>query len=127
EIGPLGSDSWQPERHITDPRLCRANDLDFTLADDGAGALRVTLDRADCTTSLRDLAGGTGRVALIRETTLAIERAGLDFPNGQPRAGSPRRAARGSPGRAGSSRYPAAPTISAFRTGASSPPCIPAC
>jgi hypothetical protein len=81
EVGTLGPDGWRPERRIADPRFCRANDLDFG-ADGGAEVLRVTLDRADCDTSLRDLAGGSGSVALIRGEALTIERTGLDFPNG---------------------------------------------
>jgi hypothetical protein len=82
EVGTLGPDGWRPDRRIADPRLCRANDLDFDGAVQGAELLRVTLDRADCDTSLRDLAGGSGSVAMIRGEALAIERTGLDFPNG---------------------------------------------
>ena len=82
EIGPLGPDGWRADRRISDPRLCRANDLDFAPAGDGVETLRVTIDRADCGTSIRDLAGDTGSVALIRGETMSIERTGLDFPNG---------------------------------------------
>lgn len=78
EVGPLWPGGWHPARRIGDPRFCRANDLVFT----GDGGLLVTLDRADCRTSIRDLAGGTGRVALIRDGALTITRDGLDFPNG---------------------------------------------
>ena len=81
EVGTLGPDGWQSDRRIADPRLCRANDLEF---DDAPGpeALRVTIDRADCTTSLRDLVGGSGSIARIEGDGLVVERAGLNFPNG---------------------------------------------
>lgn len=82
EIGALGRDGWRAERAIEEPRLCRANDLDFVPAADGVETLRVTIDRADCSTSLRDLLGGSGSTALIRRGRLAVERTGLHFPNG---------------------------------------------
>lgn len=78
ESGPLGPDGWQADTVADDPRFCRANDVDFA----GATALRVTLDRADCTVSLRDLAGGTGAVALVEGSAVTVERVGLAFPNG---------------------------------------------
>ena len=81
EIGTLGPDGWRPDRRIADRRLCRANDLEFDGAA-GPEVLRVTLDRADCTTSVRDLIGGTGSVARIDGDRLTIERSGLNFPNG---------------------------------------------
>ena len=85
EIGPLDTEGWAPDREIADPRFCRANDLIFVEKDEGE-ALRVTIDRADCRVSIRDLIGGTGRVALIQGDRVKIEREGLHFPNGITRA-----------------------------------------
>ena len=81
EVGTLGPDGWRPDRVIRDGRLCRANDLAFD-PPSGAETLRVTLDRADCATSLRDLIGGSGGIARIEGDRLLVERTGLDFPNG---------------------------------------------
>lgn len=80
EIGALGAEAWHPEREITDPRFCRSNDLIFGEA--GEETLRVTIDRADCQTSIRDLIGGTGSIALTRGDGVEIEQEGLNFPNG---------------------------------------------
>lgn len=85
EIGPLDAEGWTPDREIADPRFCRANDLIF-IEDEEGEALRVTIDRADCRASIRDLIGGTGRIALIRGNLVEIEREGLHFPNGITRA-----------------------------------------
>lgn len=82
EVGPLDARGWRPAHRLTDPRLCRANDVAFSTTDDGTEALRVTIDRADCTVSVRDLAGGTGSLAAVRDGGLEILRSGLDFPNG---------------------------------------------
>jgi hypothetical protein len=79
EIGALGPEGWSPERQLRDPRLCRANDLDFAGLGD---TVEITLDRADCATSLRDLRGGTGSVLRAEGDRLAVLRTGLDFPNG---------------------------------------------
>lgn len=81
EIGELGPDGWRRDRAITDPRFCRANDLIFVDREE-AETLRVTIDRADCGTSIRDLIGGTGSIALIRGDHVEIEQEGLHFPNG---------------------------------------------
>lgn len=82
EIGPLTADGWQPERRVTGERLCRANDLAFTGKE--PDALEVSLDRADCTTSMRDLAPwtGTGRIARYDGDGLSIGETGFAFPNG---------------------------------------------
>lgn len=82
EVGTLDPEGWRPGRRIADPRLCRANDVAFGTAEDGTEVLRVTIDRAHCTVSARDLAGGTGSLAAIRDGDLEILRSGLDFPNG---------------------------------------------
>lgn len=97
-IGALDPDGWSPERQLRDPRLCRANDLDFVPrgepgADAGADpgsdprarsgdTLDITLDRADCTTSVRDLWGGTGGVLRAGAGPPELVRTGLAFPNG---------------------------------------------
>lgn len=81
EIGPLDTEGWAPDREIADPRFCRANDLVFVEAGEDE-ALRVTIDRADCRVSIRDLIGGTGSVALIRGDRIEIEEENLNFPNG---------------------------------------------
>lgn len=80
EVGTLGPGGWRLDRRIADPRLCRANDVVF--APGAEEVLRVTLDRADCTMSLRDLIGHTGRIARVDGEGLQIERTGLHFPNG---------------------------------------------
>ncbi len=82
EIGPLGPDGWSPEETLTGEILCRANDLIF--AGYGKDALLVTLDRADCVTSLRDLwpEARTGRLAAYDGDRLSITRGQLAFPNG---------------------------------------------
>ncbi len=82
EIGALSANRWQPDRQIEGPGICRANGLGFEgLATDD---LLITLDRADCATSLRDLMPGatTGRLAQVDSTGYTIVREGLSFPNG---------------------------------------------
>lgn len=81
EIGPLDAGGWQPDRKIIDARFCRANDLIFMAAAESE-TLRITIDRADCRTSIRDLIGGTGSIALINGDRVEIEQQGLNFPNG---------------------------------------------
>lgn len=79
EVGSIGPTGWSPDWVVDAEGLCRANDLDF----DG-GALFVTLDRADCATSLRDLSpwSRTGTVAQLTPETVTVERRDLAFPNG---------------------------------------------
>ena len=82
EIGALTPEGWELDRKLTGETLCRANDLAFT------GGLNdtmvISLDRADCTTSLRDLWPGasTGRIARFDGQRLVISRGRLSFPNG---------------------------------------------
>ncbi len=81
EIGPLDGAAWHSEAVVRHPRLCRANDLAF----EGDGdALFVTIDRADCHNSVRDLAPGarTGSLMRIAGGEARIVREGLRFPNG---------------------------------------------
>jgi sugar lactone lactonase YvrE len=81
EIGALDARRWHGERVVRDARLCRANDLAF----EGDGdAVVVTIDRADCRTSLRDLAPGarTGSLVRIEGGEVRTLREGLRFPNG---------------------------------------------
>ena len=79
EVGAIGPAGWAPEWQVESQRLCRANDLDFA-----AQGLFVTIDRADCTTSLQDLVPwlGTGSVARLTPDAVIFERTGLEFPNG---------------------------------------------
>ena len=79
EVGSIGPTGWTPAWTIESDRLCRANDLDFA-----GGGLRVTLDRADCTTSFRDLSpwARTGAVARLTPDAVIVERRDLAFPNG---------------------------------------------
>lgn len=82
EIGTLDTNRWRPDRQIEGPGICRANGLSFEgLATDD---LLITLDRADCAPSLRDLMPGamTGRLAQVDSTGYTIVREGLSFPNG---------------------------------------------
>ena len=82
EIGDLHSDRWIPERTVSAPMLCRANDLDFLPTE--AEALQITIDRADCGMSISDLMPGatTGRVAVWDGVQLQLAKYGLAFPNG---------------------------------------------
>lgn len=81
EIGRLNGSSWRSETVVRDPRLCRANDLVF---DSDGDALLVSVDRADCGTSLRDLVPGahTGSLVRVERGRLRSVRDGLSFPNG---------------------------------------------
>ena len=78
--GALGASGWRPDRTVTDPALCRANDLVF-MPD---GSLEVTIDRADCGPSLRDLRPGanTGRRMSVKDGALVPRQTGLQFANG---------------------------------------------
>ena len=78
--GALGTSRWQPDRTVSHPALCRANDLVF-MPD---GSLEVTLDRVDCGPSLRDLRPGanTGRRMSVRDGALVPRQTGLQFANG---------------------------------------------
>lgn len=64
---------------ITDPALCRANDLMFQ-----GDELWVTLDRADCGVSLADLLpwGATGRLVEVGAGGIRLLRGDLAFANG---------------------------------------------
>ena len=79
EVGPIGPTGWQPRWVIESERLCRANDLAFR--PDG---LFVTLDRADCSPSFRDLNpwSRTGAVAQLTPDAVIFTDDGLSFPNG---------------------------------------------
>jgi hypothetical protein len=83
EIGRLNGSGWRPEVVVRDPALCRANDLAFE-DEAGGDAIAVTIDRADCANSVRDLVPGTrtGSVARIEDGALRTVRTGLGFPNG---------------------------------------------
>lgn len=83
--GPVTRDYWRITSRMTDRRLCRANDLAFDPF--GNRRLQVTIDRADCTPSLRDLlpfiATGT-RLSTRggRDAAFVLEQRNLSFPNG---------------------------------------------
>lgn len=79
EVGRIGPTGWSPEWQISADRLCRANDLDYR-----SDGLFVTLDRADCSPSFRDLIPwtGTGAVARLTPDAIIFERNGLSFANG---------------------------------------------
>lgn len=79
-VGGLSDGRFEERLRLTGAAYCRANDLAFSDA-----ALFVTLDRASCGLSLRDLAPGarTGRVLRIDPdgaATVALD--DLAFPNG---------------------------------------------
>ena len=79
EVGPIGPSGWSPEWQIAADRLCRANDLSYR-----SEGLFVTLDRADCGPSIRDLTPwtGTGAVARLTPDAIIFETDGLSFANG---------------------------------------------
>lgn len=79
EVGSIGPTGWQPVWTVESERLCRANDLAFR-----PQGLYVTLDRADCTVSLRDLVpwSRTGAIARLTPDAVLFEDEGLSFPNG---------------------------------------------
>jgi len=90
ETGPLDGSGWHPERVFRAERLCRANDMAWS----GNGTLGVTLDRADCQTSISDLlpwsmtgavgtlGGGTLGGGTLGDSGLRIDRRDLGFANG---------------------------------------------
>ena len=82
ELGDLEPDRWVSTKRISDPLLCRANDLDFVPAD--AEMLQITIDRGSCGTSISDLMPGatTGRIAVWDGAQLRLSKYGLAFPNG---------------------------------------------
>lgn len=82
DVGPLTEEGWAADRRIEGANLCRANDLYLTGLD--FDDMLITLDRADCETSLRDLSpwATTGRIARFNGTRLDITRTRLAFPNG---------------------------------------------
>jgi arylesterase / paraoxonase len=85
EIGRLDASGWRSEAVVRDPALCRANDLAFEAGGEAVGdAILVTIDRADCANSFRDLVpwSRTGSVVRIDGQALATVRSGLAFPNG---------------------------------------------
>lgn len=84
EIGDYDGGAWLVTRRLSGQRLCRANDLDFVDLGNDVEGLQITLDRASCSTSARDLMPGTdtGRIALWDGFELQILRDGLGFPNG---------------------------------------------
>ena len=81
-IGPFDGENWAPDQRLRGERLCRANDLAFA-SDDGA-ILDITLDRADCEPSMRDLLPGaaTGRLTRFDGRSLTDTASGYAFPNG---------------------------------------------
>ncbi|MEM6663389.1 MAG: hypothetical protein AAF666_14560 [Pseudomonadota bacterium] len=82
EVGELDPSGWKAGRVLSSPALCRANDLQFSGADDTE--IEVTIDRADCAPSLRDLLPGarTGKVLRFSHSGPDVVRQGLRFPNG---------------------------------------------
>ena len=68
------------DRTLSDPMLCRANDLVWS----GSDALLITLDRAACGTDIADLVpwARTGRVVRWTGARFETVRDGLVFPNG---------------------------------------------
>ena len=82
EIGSLTQDGWQIDRRVAGERLCRANDL--FLISGRRDEMTITLDRGDCTTSLRDLKPGatTGKLGWFDGTHFEITRVRMAFPNG---------------------------------------------
>lgn len=81
-VGALSQDGWRVERWLNDPRFCRANDLDFNHPSNVR--LRISLDRADCNASIRDLApwSRTGKVLSTDGGPVWTEQVGLSFANG---------------------------------------------
>ncbi len=79
ELGTLAGIRWTPSVSLTHPELCRANDLAFT----SDGRFLATLDRADCTPSLRDLLPmGTGRLVSLSDGGVTDVLVDLSFANG---------------------------------------------
>ena len=74
EIGTLDGAGWHGQSVVRDDRLCRANDLAF---DADGEAVIVTIDRADCGNSLRDLAPGRAH----RQPRPDRGRSGADDPH----------------------------------------------
>ncbi|MEM7059810.1 MAG: hypothetical protein AAF557_19665 [Pseudomonadota bacterium] len=81
-VGPLGQSGWRVDRWLDDPRFCRANDLDFNHPSNVR--LRISMDRADCGPSIRDLApwSRSGKVLSTDGGPIWVEQVGLSFPNG---------------------------------------------
>lgn len=81
-VGALSRDGWRVESFIDDPRFCRANDLDFNHPSNVR--LRISLDRADCGPSVRDLApwSRTGKVLSTDGGPIWTDEVGLSFANG---------------------------------------------
>ena len=71
---------WQPDTRIAGKQLCRANDLQFA----GPDTIEVSLDRADCGISLRDIApwGATGKIVRWSGGEIETVRRDLKFANG---------------------------------------------
>ena len=82
EVGDLTPDGWIVDRRISGERLCRANDL--FLIGGRRDEMNITLDREDCTASMRDLKPGstTGKLGFFDGTHFEISRVRLSFPNG---------------------------------------------
>lgn len=82
DIGPLTSQGWFADRRVEGRDLCRANDVFLTGLD--FDDMLVTLDRADCESTMRDLSpwATTGRIARFDGNRLEVTRTLLSFPNG---------------------------------------------
>lgn len=82
EVGALDKNEWIVDKRIRGKSLCRANDLQ--LISNATEELWITLDRADCQPTTRDIVPGatTGRLGRYDGEKFAIERVGLSFPNG---------------------------------------------
>ena len=82
EVGDLTPEGWIVDRRITGERLCRANDL--FLIGGRRDEMNITLDREDCTPSMRDIKPGstTGKLGFFDGTHFEISRVRLSFPNG---------------------------------------------
>lgn len=81
-VGALTKNRWSPEHWLRDPRFCRANDLEYNHPSNVR--LRISLDRADCEPSIRDLApwSRSGSVLMTDGGPIWTERTGLAFANG---------------------------------------------
>ena len=82
EVGALEQNEWIVDKRIRGQSLCRANDLQMT--SNATDEMWITLDRADCEPTARDIVPGatTGRLGRYNGEDFAIERVGLSFPNG---------------------------------------------
>ena len=82
EVGDLTPEGWIVDRRISGERLCRANDL--FLIGGRRDEMNITLDREDCTPSMRDIKPGstTGKLGFFDGTHFEISRVRLSFPNG---------------------------------------------